>query len=189
MAGHNEACRESYLCSGEAVSRRPASPRSASLAPPFLPVEEIHNAPVSSARATTYRVGQRRHSATGSCELWCVCNSDGGASSEPLWDSLSASEGTWKVVLFWTLKRGHQHGRASVQTIERRLEHIARLIPRIFDCATLVEPRIEIAGNYDSCAVYQEPRRDLTRLIRIHHDQKIRAPYRSWRERPRAMSR
>lgn len=104
-----------------------------------------------------------------------------------------------QVVLFWkhggtrfsrlTLKNANQHGRASIQTIKRCLEHFARLIPRVSDRAALVESRIEVSGDYNSGAIYPESRRDLASLIRIHYDDEIRAVHGRWRERPRAKSR
>jgi len=77
--------------------------------------------------------------------------------------------------LFRALENAYECRSATVQTIERRFEHIAGPIPRISDRATRVELRIEIAGNHNRGAIPGKQSSDLARLIRIHHDHEIRA--------------
>ena len=176
-------------CPCGAVLNGPAMPRSASLAPAILvrrrdwknmfklcADKDIRSRSVPSFIAwtlpTVVRLQQR---------WWGVIRVATGLAQH--------ERRTLRVALFRAFKNAHQHSGASVQTIKRRLEHLARLFPRVSDRATLVEPRIEIAGNHNSCAIYREPRRDLARLIRIHHDDEIGAGDGRWRERSRAISR
>ncbi len=106
-------------------------------------------------------------------KVWYVRNSDvgGSAALRRLW--LRRGFTSLADASFRALKNAHQGSGASVQTIERRLEHILGSIPRIYNRPTHVEPWIEIAGNHNSSAIYREHPWELTRLIGIHHDHKI----------------
>ena len=74
---------------------------------------------------------------------------------------------------FQASKNAHQGGGATVKAIERGLEHLRGLIERIYDRATRIELRIEIAGNHNSPASDREQTRYPAGLIGIHHDYEI----------------
>lgn len=75
----------------------------------------------------------------------------------------------------WGLKNAGERLRASIQTIERRLEHIAGPVPRIGNSATRTGSWIEIARNHNSGAIYREHSREVMRLAGIHHYDEISA--------------
>ncbi len=78
--------------------------------------------------------------------------------------------------------------RASIQAIERRLEHVAGPVPWIGNSAIRTGSWVEIARNHDSSAFYREHPRQVMGLVGIHHDHEISAANSRRRKRTRAMS-
>src|SRR6185312_2586521 len=83
------------------------------------------------------------------------------------------------------LKRVDQRDRASVEPIEGGLEYLGRLIPRVRDAATFLEPWIEITGDDNPRGIHAKTDGNLACLICIHNNDEICAADCVRGERPR----
>lgn len=73
---------------------------------------------------------------------------------------------------------------ATLESRERRLEYLDRLIPRIADCTAEARSRIEIARYDNPVSSESELTCNSPRLIGIHHDDQIGVVHAFSRDRP-----